>query len=320
MFQDLRPALILVLAPLLWAGNFVAARAVHALSDPVWLNAARWSLAALCLAPVLWRDRVAVRAALRRDLARLCGLALLGVIGTNTVLYAGLEHASAKQAGVIYAVSPLMILGLSWALGRAGLCRGTVLGSGLAFGGAVLVVTGGDLAGLTLGAGRGALLVLASAGIWAGYTVALQAWRIPLSPLSLLGVQAVLGALAVLPFLLSPASMPAGAAGPVMGAVLYLGLGASILAFWIWARAIERLGAARAGIFLQLIPVFGAVLAVVLLDERPTQWQVAGMVCAVAGVALAAQPGLGSARDPCQKAGAKEGSPHAPRDHHPQDR
>ncbi|WP_424964911.1 DMT family transporter [Dinoroseobacter sp. S375] len=198
MFQDLRPALILVLASLLWAGNFVAARAVHALSDPVWLNAARWSLAALCLAPVLWRDRVAVHAALRRDLARLCGLALLGVIGTNTVLYAGLEHASAKQAGVIYAVSPLMILGLSWALGRAGLCGGTVLGSGLAFG--------------------------------------------------------------------------------------------------------------------------GAVLAVVVLDERPTQWQVAGMVCALAGVALAAQPGLGSARDPCQKAGAKEGSPHAPRDHHPQDR
>lgn len=311
MFQDLRPALILVLAPLLWAGNFVAARGVHALSDPVWLNAARWSLAALCLAPVLWRDRVAVRAALRRDLARLCGLALLGVIGTNTVLYAGLEHASAMQAGVIYAVSPLMILGLSWALGRAGLCGGTVLGSGLAFGGAVLVVTGGDLAGLTLEAGRGALLVLASAGIWAGYTVALQVWRIPLSPLSLLGVQAVLGALAMLPFLLSLASMPAGAAGPVMGAVLYLGLGASILAFWIWARA---------GIFLQLIPVFGAVLAVVFLDERPSLWQVAGMVCALAGVALAAQPGLGSARDPCQKAGAKEGSPHAPRDHHPQDR
>lgn len=101
MSQIWLPPLALILAQLLWAGNFVAARGVHDLSDPLWLNAARWTVAALCLAPVLWRDRRAVRAALRSHPGPLLVLTGLGIVGFNTVLYAGLDTATATEPGCI---------------------------------------------------------------------------------------------------------------------------------------------------------------------------------------------------------------------------
>ncbi|WP_424969390.1 DMT family transporter [Dinoroseobacter sp. S76] len=317
MFSRSLPILALILATLLWSGNFVAARGVHEISDPLWLNGARWAVAALCLSPVLWLDRRAICAVLRSHPGSLLILSGLGIVGFNSVLYAGLETASATEAGVLFAVSPLLIYGITWAMGGRGPGRVEAVGSLIAFLGVCLLVQGGPQEGLS---GDGALLVLLSAGIWAGYTVALRKLPVPLSALSLLAVQAALGALILMPALLFPPSAQGTLSWPLMGAVLYLGLGASVLAFWIWAHGVAWIGAGRAGAFLQLMPVFSALLAMGLLGERPAPVAMLGMVLAVTGVALANHPGLGSASRPCQKARANEGSPHAPRDYHPQNR
>jgi len=89
----------LTLAPALWAGNFVIGRSVHAATDPLTLNLLRWMLATLLLLPVLVVHRAAVAAALRRAWAGVLLLAALGVVGFNTVLYAGLSRAGASEAG-----------------------------------------------------------------------------------------------------------------------------------------------------------------------------------------------------------------------------
>ncbi|MEM1077561.1 MAG: DMT family transporter [Pseudomonadota bacterium] len=319
MFSKWLSILALILAPLLWAGNFVAARGVHDISDPLWLNGARWAVAALCLSPVLWLDRRANCAALRSHPGFLLILSGLGIVGFNSVLYAGLETASATEAGVLFAISPLLIHGLNWLTGGQGPGRIEILGSVTAFAGVCMLVQGGPQAGLG-SAASGAVLVLLSAGIWAGYTVALRKLPVPLSPLSLLATQAALGAIILMPALLFPPGAPPGFSRSLAGAVLYLGLGASVLAFWIWTHGVAWIGAGRAGAFLQLMPVFGALLAIGVLGERPAPVALFGMALAVTGVALANHPGLGSAPGPCQKARANEGSPHAPRDYHPQNR
>ncbi|MEO1677563.1 MAG: DMT family transporter [Pseudomonadota bacterium] len=276
----------LMLAPLLWAGNFVVGRWAHVDADPLTLNFLRWSVTAVALSPLLFvRGRAVARCLAARPGAVLL-LAALGVAGFNTVLYAGLGRTTAGAAGVIFGLTPLLILALARIWGGQAPARLEVAGGVLAFGGVALVASGGA-GGVEEG---GAALVFAAALLWAGFTVALKRLPLDLPPLTGLALISTVGCLLMLPFLplMAPVAALSAPGSPV--AVAYLAFGASILAFAAWTRGVSAVGAGRAGIFLHLIPVFGVALGALLLDEIVTAEKIAGLALVVGGV-LVAQSG-----------------------------
>ena len=279
--------LCLILAPLLWAGNFVVGRGLSGVIDPLLLNYLRWVIAGLLLAPVLICDATAIRAALRSHGRPIFLLSMLGIVLFNWVLYVGLQDASASVAGLVFGFTPILILVFARGWNGRRLGWAEIAGGAVALGGVALVLGGVD--GMPMDELRGAAMVLAAACIWALYTVALKRCAVPLQALSALAVCVWIGLLVMTPIVaifLTPA--PLGQlSGSAWVAALYLGIAASVVAFAAWQVGVRMLGASRSAVFMQLIPVFGVLLAVFFLDEPLTAAKAGGLVLVIAGVAMA---------------------------------
>lgn len=285
-----RPMILAVafalLAPLLWAGNFITARALRDVIDPINLNFLRWLLAALLLSPLVLRDRVAVLAALKAQPLQILFLALTAIASFNTLLYAGLQTATVVEAGIIAGLAPIIILLLARFWDGTQLTQGQIWGSAVAFLGALLVLSGKGSDGLS--GFRGPAFLLASSTVWAIYTVAFQRFKIPLKPLTNLGLSATLGTLLMLPLVpMASMSLTSLEVTPdvIMG-VAYITLGASILALYSWNQGTAALGPARVSVFLQMIPVFATILGYLILGETVTSVQMAGLGCVLVGVLI----------------------------------
>lgn len=280
-----RAWVFLTLAPLLWSGNFIVGRAAHDALDPLALNFARWVVAALLLAPVLVTHRRAALLLLRGHARALVALAVLGVVGFNTVLYAGLGRIGAGEAGILFGITPVCVIVIArvW---HGGCCpRRVWIGAALAVigVGGVLWPTGGQAGFLA----PGAALVLAAALIWAGYTVAVTRLAQAERPVIVLALTTWIGVVLMAPF----AVMSDWPATPwptaLVGAVLYLGAGASVAAFWCWQLGTRVVGARRSGVFLNLIPVFGVLMGAIWLGESVSPAGLAALVLVLTGVVLA---------------------------------
>ncbi len=281
-----RPYLLAVLAPLLWAGNFAVGHAVSDI-DPVVLNLVRWAIAGLALLPLLVWHRRRVRCVLGTHFFALLMLSLLGIVGCNIFVYAGLARLPAAQAGVVFGLTPILTLVVSrlWS-GRA-VPRGVGLGDLLAYLGVIaLFVTDLHTAGFDP---LGVWLVLAGATCFAVYTVAVQRFAVPLREDLCLGVEiwiglAIMGS--VVPLLGLDWSSSLSGPGRIAG-VIYLGLGASVVAYAAWQAAVRGIGAQRTSVFGQLVPVFGVLMAAILQADMLTHVKLAGICCVLAGICLA---------------------------------
>lgn len=289
MPQTLLPYLLVTLAPLFWAGNFVLARALHQSLPPIALSFWRWSLAGLLLLPFAYPALRAQRALLLSHWKILSWLGLLGVTNFNTFVYLGLQTTTATNAVLLQSVTPLLILALSVPLLGQPVRAPQGLGILLSLGGVLAIVARGDPGTLQdLGLNRGDLWVLAAAASWALYSVCLY-WRPrDLDPLAFLGATVIAGTLPLLPLYLWDLWRNGGFdVNPVsLGAILYVALFPSLLAYLFWNRAVAELGASRTGQFMHLMPLFGALLAVLLLGEQWHAYHLTGAGLIATGIWL----------------------------------
>jgi drug/metabolite transporter (DMT)-like permease len=276
----------LLLAPMLWAGNFVIGRALNEV-DPFLLNVSRWAVAGICLSPILLLQVREVAVALRTRFASLLLLSGLGVVGFNTLLYTGLERTSAGVAGAVFGLTPLLILIFSRIWGGQRVTVRMWIGTIVALAGVTLVLSGHQAGGVA--DGTGLALVSFAAVVFALYTVALTKLDIPLRIDASLAVTVWMGLVLMAPLAAmksndlwaiwtSPGMIPA---------ILYLGIGASVVAFFAWQSGVAAVGPQRAGAFLQLIPVFGVLRAFAALYELISTSKVLGLTAVILGVLVA---------------------------------
>ncbi len=271
-------AAALVGACLMWAGNFVTGRAIRGLLDPETLNLLRWIVAAAVFLPFtaggLWRHR----AALARQWPWLLGLAMTGVMGFQQATYTALTLSPVANAALLLAVMPMLILVSSAALGKARLNARQVLAVAVSFLGVAVILGEGDpMAVLRLHLGAGDFWLLAAVASWTAYTQLLRSAPKTVPPdvslmASILVALPVLAALAVWRGHSELAALPPAA----WAAVLYVGLFAALAAFILWGYGVRRKGPDAAGLYINLIPVFSAALAWLLLGEAVTAGQAAG--------------------------------------------
>lgn len=284
-----RPYLLLTLAVLFWAGNFVLGRAVRAEIPPIGLAFWRWCVATLILWPFAWPHLRREWRTMRRHLLVILLLAALGVGSFNTLIYSGLQFTVALNALLLQSLLPLGVVLFSGLFFREVVSPRQLGGIALSLLGAALIIFRGDLRTLlAFSLNPGDVLIIVAVVAYAAYTAFLRK-RPSLHPLSFLLATFAFGTLMIFPFYL--AEMAAGRFVtinfPTVGSVLYVAIFPSIVSYLFYNRGVELLGANRAGLFAHLMPLFGGILSVVLLGEGFRWFHLLGAVLILSGIALA---------------------------------
>src|SRR5271166_1850663 len=291
------PVLLLVLTTLIWAGHSIVGRLAVGQIGPMTLTFFRWAVA---LVPIL----VAAGPSLRRDWPTLranwlyiAAMGTLGYTGFVALFYVAAHRTSALNLSIIQGAIPaLVLIGARIFLGLrfTGL---QALGAGITMLGVVAIAAEGDPARLAaLAFNSGDVMMVAAVILYAGYTVALRE-RPQVSGLSLLAGMAFAAFLTSVPLMVweifSGGFIWPNAAGYLT--LAYVALGPAFSSQLFYMRGIELIGPGRAGVFVNLVPVFGAIMAVVLLGEPFAAYHVVALILVVGGIAIA-QRGAGRPR------------------------
>ena len=280
---------LLVLATLFWGGNFVLGRAIHTEIGPVSLAFWRWTVAALVLAPFTAGAAWRYRAVLIRHWALVLGLAATGIVAFHICIYSALRTTSAISVALIQAIVPLVIPVVVYAMFREPVTPRQGAGIALSLAGATTIVLRGDLGALaSVDFTPGDLWALAAVPAWSVYTALLHRAPAGLPPLVLILAIAVVGTAILAPLYVWERAATGGFAvtpDTVLG-IGYVAVFASVLAYIGWNRGVNAVGPTRAGLFVHLMPVFTAGLAIAFLGERLHAFHVAGVVLIAAGIAL----------------------------------
>jgi drug/metabolite transporter (DMT)-like permease len=306
MHQRLSPAALffLVIPPMLWAGNAVVGRMVGPLVPPMAFNLMRWSLAFVLLLPFAWRV-LQPGAPLWRQWRRFAVLGLLGTSGYNALNYLALHTSSAINVTLVGASTPVWMLLIGRLFFGQRIAARQLLGAALSILGVLLVLSRGEWAVLVqFRLVPGDFYVLVASVGWAVYCWMLMhptpesaavntGWR------AFLVAQIVFGLLWSTLFtttesLLVPAPVHWG--WPLAAALAYVAIGPSIIAYGSFGAGLQRAGPHVAAHFINLTPLFTALLSAVFLDEPPTVFHALAFVLIVLGIALS----RGSAQAPEQ--------------------
>ena len=282
--------LLLALANLFWAGNWVTGRALREAFDPITLNFLRWVVATLLLAPFGFAAMRGKWGLLRRHAGVLFLLSFLGVALFQALVYLGLRSTEAVNAVLLNSSMPLFMILCSWAIEREHPSGRQLVGMALSLAGILVILSRGSAAALgQLELHAGDAWILLAMPVWGVYSVLLKRRPPELGGIALLFVISLLGTAMLLPVtalvaFLSPPHWPSPAA---VAGVVYMGIGASVLAFLAWNRGVAVVGANAAGFTIHLLPAFGTVLAILFLGESFAGFHAVGLATIVAGVLIA---------------------------------
>ena len=273
-------------AVLIWSGNMTINQLAVSAIAPSAIAFYRWVLALAVLSPfvlpTLWR----VRHKARPELPKLAFLGLLGMAMWQGLAYVAAETTTATNMGILGATVPLLTVLLSAIILREAPSLGSIAGGLVALLGVSILLGRGDMTSLlTFDVAYGDLLMILAALCYAAYGVMLKRWPMDLPPWVMLYIQACFATLFLLPTYLAGPMTPIDEGNA--GLILYAGIPASIITTYLWMRAIREIGASKASIFLNLMPLFSALIAMVFLGERLAAWHVFGGGLALTGVIMA---------------------------------
>ncbi|SEQ12429.1 Permease of the drug/metabolite transporter (DMT) superfamily [Devosia sp. YR412] len=288
-----QPYLLLILAPLFWGGNVVAAKLVVGEIDPFLLLSARCVGATLFILPFSWRFLAADWPVIRRTWPLLMGFGALGYALYNVLLYVGLTTTTAVNSSIETGALPMMILAANFIVFRVRARALQILGVLIAITGVMLTATHGDLSRiLTLDINIGDGFVLLACLTYTAYTLALK-FRPPVHMMSFMAVAftgAAITGLVMLqvfgPGIGSYAEIPA--MSPTVWLVLaYVMVFPSMFSQIAYARGVDLVGPNRAAPSHNLIPVFGTLGSVLILGERLEPYHYLAAAIIIGGIVLA---------------------------------
>lgn len=283
------PYFLLMLAPLIWGGNAIVGRMAPGEIAPFTLACARWLVTITILMPFVLPSLKRDLPEIRRHWWLLMGYGTLGFAFFNMLLYASLHYTTAVNATLIQAAIPMLILLLNRLLFREQLQTLQVVGLLLTIIGVALIISQGHpLNILTLSVNIGDAMMLVAALMYALYSIGLR-FKPNISWLSFITVSGIGAVFASLPFVIyEVATQPTVIKWSFksLSLVLYAALFASLIAQLAYAKGVSLIGANRAGLAINLVPVFGALMAVILLNEQFHLYHFSALVLVLGGIAL----------------------------------
>ncbi|TWI66647.1 threonine/homoserine efflux transporter RhtA [Pseudoduganella lurida] len=291
-----RTALLLTIAPLLWAGNAIVGRLVHELVPPLTLNFLRWFLALLLLLPLggpVFRADSPLWPYWRR-------YALLGLLGVglyNALQYLALQSSTPINVTLVAAGMPVWMMATGWLFFGANVSRRQVLGAVLSIAGVLVVLARGEWAHLLeLRLVAGDLFMILATIAWSLYS-----WLLTRTPepatlrahwAAFLVAQVGFGVVWSGAFAAGEWAIGAPVIrwnGTLLAALAFVAVGPAIIAFRCWGEGVQKAGPAIAAFFSNLTPLFAALMSSAFLGEAPHIYHGAAFLLVVAGIIVSSR-------------------------------
>jgi len=286
------PALALSLSSFLWSGNFIVGRALRDAVDPLTLNYWRWVIALLILLPFSLSVLKQQYPVIRQYWKFITMLAITGIAGFHFCVYRALQTTYAINAILFLSISPLMIILGSRLAYKDRINVWQLIGILLSLAGVVGLLTHGELQRLRiLQFNTGDLWMLLAVVLWSVYSVILKRKPQELSQTVLLNSTVIFGVIMMTPFYLLFMVESAQFELTLLNisGLLYISIFAAIVAYFCWNYGVSRIGPNSAGSFLHLMPLFGAVLSVILLGEGIKGYHLAGAAFIATGITISSR-------------------------------
>jgi drug/metabolite transporter (DMT)-like permease len=298
MNQKITPstALLLTIAPLMWAGNAIVGRAVNGLVPPVTLNFFRWSIAALILLPfATWIFRRS--STLWTHWRRFSLLGLLGVGLYNSLQYLALKTSSPINVTLVAASMPVWMLMIGAMFFSVRVSGRQVIGAVMSIAGVLLVLSRGELRQLlALRLVPGDILMILAAIVWSFYSWLLTLPKDPVEIranwIAFLLAQVAFGAVWSGAFAAAEWGIDAAAISwswPLVAALAFVAIGPAIIALRCWGLGVQRVGPTVAGFFSNLTPLFAALMSAAFLGEMPHLYHGCAFVLIVGGIVVSSR-------------------------------
>lgn len=280
--------LLLILAVLFWAGNFIVGRAVRADIPPIALAFYRWVVATSLVSIFALRHVKVDWPVIKENKGILLFLSITGIASFNTLVYLGLQQTVAINAFLLQSMIPVIIVMLCFIIYREKLTFMQIGGVLVSLAGVFTIISKGDpdlLLKLTLN--KGDLLVFVAVVAYGLYSVGLRK-RPAIHPMSFIFVTFLTGLVCLIPLYVYEHRFVQQITfnGPTLLAISYVGVLPSIMSYLCYNRGVEMVGPAKAGMFIHLMPVFGSIMAILFLGETMHLFHLVGIGCIATGIYL----------------------------------
>ncbi len=293
----MKERMLLILANLFWAGNYIFGKYVVNEMSPTWITFIRWALALLLLFPIsYWLEKPDYRSILKTSTIPLVGLGLLGVIGYNLFLYAALEYTSPVNASLVNTLNPAMIILFSTFLLKERISIVQIAGFFVSLIGVLFILTNGHLLHIfETRFNQGDLLMLGAILVWTFYSILGK--KIPVPPITATALSVLFSVIILFPFvMMHPINITQLSPRAITG-VIYMWIFPSVCSFVFWNAAVRKVGANQSAIYLNLLTVFTALMSV-LMGDPLTFFQVVGGALVIIGVIMTTRKSLEMQRKP----------------------
>ncbi|KQC99661.1 DMT family transporter [Acinetobacter soli] len=278
--------LLPLIAVLIWSMNIAVTRYAVDLIEPASISFYRWLIAFIVLTPFMLFKVWAQRALVRRHLGQLAVLSAFGMVLYQGLSYTAAHYTTATNMGIVNAFIPVFTIFVSMLILKDIPNRFAIVGSIISFLGLLYILGKGDFATLlNMGGHSGDLLMVVAVFFYAFYGVFLKKWQLKIPLLISLYVQIGFALLYHIPFLMYFGLDAINARNAP--SLLYAGIFPSLLAPLLWMLAVQHIGPNRTSIFMNLMPVFTAIIASLWLAEQWTLFHTIGGMMILVGIVMA---------------------------------
>ena len=281
---------ILILTTIFWSGNFIVGKAASMFQIPPFsLNFYRWLFAGSILLPFTYKEIIDKKKYILDNLGFFIILGITSITIFNSIVYYSLQYTQVISGILMISTIPVWIIFISSILNIEKTNIFQILGVILSLTGVIFIITKADL-NLTkkLDFNKGDLTMVIAMFSWAIYSALLKRKKYEISQISLLEVVIICGLIFLMPIYFIEMSK-----GHIiiLGKPFYLTLAyvvffPGLAAFFFWIKGISIIGANRAGVFLHLMPIFGAIMAMIIFDEKFMFYHFLGAIFIIAGITL----------------------------------
>ena len=281
---------ILILTTIFWSGNFIVGKAASMFQIPPFsLNFYRWLFAFLILLPFTFKEILANKKYIMENIGFFIILGITSITVFNSIVYYSLYYTQVISGVLMISTIPVWIMFIASILNIEKTNLFQIIGVVLSLTGVLFIITKADIELIkNLNFNKGDLSMVVAMFAWATYSALLRKKTYKVSQIALLEVIIICGLLFLIPVYLIEMSLgnTITISKPFVLTLTYVVLFPGILAFLFWIKGIAIIGANRAGVFLHLMPIFGALMAIIIFGEKFMFYHFLGAIFIVAGITL----------------------------------
>ena len=282
--------LFLVLAALCWSGNFIVGKFATLFQiPPLSLNVLRWISVWFILIPFTYKEIYNNFTYIKKNLLVISFMGVITISTFNSVVYFALNYTQVVNAVLMLAAIPAVTIVLSSIMKIEKTNFLQIFGLIMSIIGVGAIISNGDFQKIvTLSFNKGDVWMLVCVITWSLYSTLLKKHNFKLSQFTLIQLMVTVGILFLIPQLLyeNYIGLELNFNKAFYLILFYVVIFPAIAAYYFWQKGIEMIGPNRATMFIQLMPLFSAIMAIIIFKEKLELYHFAGAVFIVTGIYL----------------------------------